>query len=183
MGAQTTYGFQPEIGFAGSLDRTRPYATLTMKNVEASGAMPFGAAVCRDLASPASDMSALLPALETDKVAGIVLREDTFARTWTDADGVVQGQLSGTGLIPGTMFTCVTMGRMLVRCEDAVVPGDPLWVRCTVGDPAAVEFLGSLTNADEGTETIDCSKFAQWETTGAAAGLAYLSFDFTRSAA
>lgn len=183
MGAQTTYDNVPALGYAGDLDRSRPFATLTMKNVEASASMPFGAAVCRDLTSPASDMSALLPALETNKVAGIILRSNTYARTWTDDAGTVNGQLDGTGLVVNTTMTVVTMGRMLVRCEDAVVPGDGLWVRCTVGSPAGVEYLGSLTNADEGTETIDCTKFATWETTGAAAGLAWLSFDFTRSAA
>ncbi len=183
MGFQTSYAFQPAAGYAGMLDRSSPHRILTMKNVEASASMPFGAAVCRDLVAPASDMSILLPAVETDKVAGIVLREDTYSRTWTSDDGTVYGQLDGTGLVTGTILNIVTMGRMLVRCEDAVLPGDGLWVRCTVGTPTNVEYLGSLTNADEGTETIDCTKFATWETTGAAAGLAWISFDFTRSAA
>lgn len=180
MGAQTTYSFQPAIGYAGSLDRSRPHATLTMKNVEASASMPFGSAVCRDLVSPASDMSALQPALESNKVAGIILREDTYARTWTDADGTVNGQLDGTGLIPGTMFTCVTMGRMLVKCDSGCVPGDGLWVRAVAG---AGEALGALENADDSTDMIDCTKYATWETTASADGLAWLSFDFTKSAA
>lgn len=179
MGAQTTYGFQPAIGFAGSLDRNSPYRTLTMKSVD-TASMPFGSAVCRDLTSPASDFSILQPAAESNLVRGIVLREDTYARTWVDADGTTQGQLDGTGLIPGTFMTIVTMGRMLVKCDSGCVPGDGLWVRAVAG---AGEALGALENADDSTDMIDCTKFAQWETTAAADGLAWLSFDFTRSAA
>jgi len=180
MGAQTTYDNVPALGYAGDLDRSRPFATLTMKNVEASASMPFGSAVCRDLVSPASDMSALQPALESNKVAGIILRANTYARTWTDDAGTVNGQLDGTGLVVGTIMTVVTMGRMFVKCDTGCVPGDCLWVRAVAG---AGEALGALENADDSTDMIDCTKFATWETTASADGLAWLSFDFTRSAA
>src|SRR4051812_39943983 len=98
MGAQTSYSSAPPIGYAGTLDPNYPFATLTMKNVEASASMPFGRAVVFKTSSPASDFDALLPAATTDKVAGIILLEDTYSRTYTDADGNTVGHLDGTGL-------------------------------------------------------------------------------------
>ncbi len=176
MSVQTTYSTAPVIGYAGTLDTKNPFQVLTMKNVEASASIPFGYAVCPDLTSPASDLSALLPALETDTVFGIVVKSDSYERVWTDDLGNVYGQLDSTGLKPGALLNVLRKGRILVVAEDTVAVGDRLWVRCTTG--GAGEIIGGLTNADEGTETIDCTKQGVWMSSATAGNLAWLEVDF-----
>ena len=176
MGAQTTYSSQPAIGYSGSLDRNAPFSDLTVKNVESSASIPFGKAVKFKTSSPDSDLDVLLPAAESDRIEGIVIRDDTYARTWTDDAGTVNGQLDGTGLIPGTLMRIATKGRMLVACASGCAPGDGLWVRAVAG---VGETLGALENADDSTDTVDCTTQGRWLTTAVADGLAWLEFDFT----
>lgn len=173
---QTSYSLQPAIGYAGELDRTRPYSTLTMKNVEASASIRMGAAVKRKAAAT-TDLDAVLPAAESDKVLGLVVREQTYTRTWTNQDGTTVGQLDGTGLIPSTMMVVATMGRMLVHVRTGATAGQGVWVRAVSGgDP---EYLGAIENADDSTDTIDCTTQAKFETSCAADGYAWIVFDFT----
>jgi hypothetical protein len=177
MSVQTTYSSAPATGYAGTLDTKSPHHVLTMKNVESSASIAFGYGVCFDLVAPASDLSALLPALESNTVAGIVLHSHAYEREWTDSDGNSHGDLDADGLKPGALMNVLRKGRVLVVAEDAVAVGDRLWVRCTTG--GAGEVLGGLTNADEGTETIDCTKQGVWMSSASAGGLAWLEVDFT----
>lgn len=172
---QTTYNLAPAIGMAGSLAENVPHTVIPGKNAEASTSIPFGKAVCFDLSAPATDLDMQLPAAETDTVAGIVLHKDRYARTWTSADGTVNGELDSTGLVPGTLMDVLRKGRVLVSCRLATAVGDRLWVRCTAtpGSP------GDIENADDGTETIDCTKQGIFLSSCAAAGLAWLEVDFT----
>lgn len=175
MTVQSTFSDAPAIGFAGTLDSNLAHDVITMKNAEASTSIAFGRAVkFKDTVT--SDKDAVLPAAETDKVLGIVLRADTYAVAWTDLDGTVHGQLDADGIVPGAFMNVLRRGRVLVVCEDAVEAGDPLWVRAVAGgDP---EFLGGLTNADDSTDTIDCSTKGMWLTSASAGGLAWLDVNF-----
>lgn len=176
LSVQTSFSAAPAIGINGTLDDATDYQILTMKNVEASASIPFGRAVCFKLSSPASDLDALLPAAETDTVAGIVRFSHGYSRAWTDDAGTVHGELDGTGIRTGFLMDVVRKGRMLLVCEDGCVPGDRLWVRAVAGgDP---EFLGGLNNADDSTDMIDCTKQGVWESTATAGGLAWLNFNF-----
>lgn len=173
---QTSYSLQPAIGFPGELDRTRPFSLLTMKNTEASASIRFGSAVKRN-GSPTTDLDAVLPAAETDKVLGLVVRDMSYTRTWTAADGTTVGQLDSTGLVPGVMFQVATMGRMLVHVRTGATAGQGVWVRAVSG--GASEYLGAIENADDLTNTIDCTTQAKFVTSCAADGHAWIEFDFT----
>ncbi len=179
MGAQTTYDSNPALGYAGTLDPNYPSATLTVKNVEASASIPFGKAVVFKTSSPSTDLDVLLPAAETDIVAGIVVKSDAYSRAWTDDDGTVHGQIDSTGVRAGALMVIARKGRMLVKAESAVVPSGRLWVRAVAG---AGESLGALEDADDSTDMIDCTGQGMWMTTAAEDGLAWLEFDFTAEA-
>lgn len=175
MTVQSTFGDNPAIGYAGTLDSNLAHDVITMKNAEASASIPFGYAVkFKDTVT--TDKDAVLPAAETDKILGIVLRSDTYGVAWTDLDGTVYGQLDATGVKPGAFLNILRRGRILVTAEDAVEAGDKLWVRCTTGGVG--EIIGGLTNADEGTETIDCTAVGTWMSSAAAGGLAWLDVNF-----
>lgn len=177
MGAQTTYPSQPAIGHAGTMFKRDPEAFLGAKNVEASAPMAAGKqAVCFKTSAATSDFDVLLPAAQSDKVMGIPVKEDTFDRTWTDADGVTHGQLGPNGYVAGTLFNAARFGRMLCVAAKACKPGDPLFVRAVAGGG---EYLGALENASDSSDMIDCTGKAEWVTTAANAGdLAWLEFDF-----
>ncbi|MGN6103649.1 MAG: structural cement protein Gp24 [Kofleriaceae bacterium] len=172
---QTSYDFQPPIGFAGTLDYKRPHSDLTVRNAETAVSIPWGAAVKRKAAAT-SDLDVTFPSAEADRILGIVIREQTYARVWTDQDGNKVGQLDGNGLVPGTLMAIATMGRMLVQCVTGCKAGDGLWVRAVAGPG---EELGSLANADDGTDMVDCTSQGRWQTSTTPGGLAWLEFDFT----
>lgn len=175
MTVQSTFSEDRAIGYAGTLDTNLAHDVITMKNAEASTSIAFGRAVkFKDTVT--SDKDAVLPAAETDKVLGIVVRAETYAPSWTDMAGTVHGQLDSTGVKPGGWLNVLRRGRILVVCEDAVEAGDKLWVRAVAGgDP---EFLGGLNNADDSTDMIDCTANGTWLTSASAGGLAWLDVNF-----
>ena len=173
----TTYSAAPSAAYAGMIVGN-DYETISMVNVEASAAMPFGRGVIFK-ASNTTDQDALVPSAEGDIVAGILAHSHAYERSWTNAAGTVMGELSSAGLLPGAMLNVLRRGIIWVIAEDAVVPGDRLWVRCTAG--GAGEVVGGCVPADEGTETIPCSNQGVFLTTAAAGALAQLQVDFTNS--
>lgn len=185
MSLQTDYPTAPSIGYNGQLvGAIDDHDIVTFKNVEASASIGFGRAVVFKLSSPASDLDVLLPAVETDTVAGIVIHFDQYARAFTTTDisgaSVTVGELDGTGLRPNTLMACLRKGKILVVVEDGCAVGDRLWVRAVAaGDP---EFLGGLNSADDSTDMIDCTKQGVFLTSAAAGGLAVLDVDFTNKA-
>lgn len=175
MTVQSSFSDGPAIGYAGTLDSNLAHDVITMKNAEASASIAFGRAVkFKDTVT--SDKDAVLPAAETDKILGIVLRSDTYGVAWTDLDGNTYGQLDSTGVKPGAFLNVLRRGRVLVVCEDAVEAGDKLWVRAVAG--AAPEYLGGLNNADDSTDMIDCTANGTWLTSASAGGLAWLDVNF-----
>ena len=109
---------------------------------------------------------------ETSKVKGIVAHSHAHSNS-------PNGDLGTTGLKADSVMNVLRKGRIWAIAEDGCVPGDRLWVRCTAGSPAGTEFVGSLGNADEGTETIDCTAQGVWLSTASAGGVALLEVDFT----
>ena len=177
MPVQTTYSDAPDIGYPGMPASPDNNQYTWGRNAEASAKIPFGHAVKLKTSAPTTPNDVLLPAAETDDVLGIVVRLTNVELAWTDAAGVVHGQYDASGFLPGAYLNVATKGKLLVTAEDAVANGDKLWVRCTAG--GAGEVVGGLTNADEGTETIDCTNAGRWRSPASAGGLAWLEFDFS----
>jgi len=174
MGQQTTYSTMPAIGYSGTLDKNAPFKCLTMVNAEATSAIPFGKGVKRK-SGATTDFQATFPAAQGDKILGIVERLTTYARTWTDADGNTLGQLNATGLVPGTMMSVATEGRMLVTVATGCTAGQGLHIYAVAN---AGKVPGDIANAADSTNTVDCTTQARFESSCAAGGLAWLVFDF-----
>lgn len=165
MAVQTTYSQSMTAAFAGMLADGSANDCIAMRNDEETASIAFGRAV--KFGSATDGTSAVLPAAETDVVAGLVVHSHAYA----------SNELDSTGVKVGGILNVLRKGRIWVTVEDAVVPGDRLWVRAVAGgDP---EFLGGLLPADDGTDTIDCTGQGQFLTAAAAGGLAILEVDFT----
>lgn len=177
---QTSYVNQG-AGFAGQLLAEFGDGIVSAINSEASLEIAFGCAV--KFGGVANvDQSAKLPTAETDKIMGIVLHSHAYSLETDVGTGANGGAATvRPGIKPGKMMNVLRKGRVLAICEDGCVPGDRLWVRgVSAGD--GVEFLGGLNNADDSTDTVDCTNQGVWLTTAAAGGLAELEVDFTNDA-
>ena len=165
---QTDYSSTPARGYAGMVIR----ADIVVGKIqgEASAVIPFGYGVCPH-ASDANKV--ILPAAETDRVIGILARSQEYMEG-TGYDSTV----TPAGVMPGANLNIVRKGRMLVLAEDATTAYGRGWVRCTAG--GANEYVGGIVSADEGTETIDCTNYIEFQETVAAQALVEIEFDFTR---
>lgn len=177
MAVQTSYGVTLTAALEGALADNGAHDAVAVYNAEASAAISFGKAV----KFGATDFAALLPAAETDKVMGIVIRHDAYS-TGPDGDLKTDGTEWTNGLRPGAMLSVLRKGRIWAIARTAVAPGDRLWVRCTSAG-SGHEFLGGLEDADDGTEMIDCTAQGVWLTTAAQGALAILEVDFTNKPA
>lgn len=169
MAVQTTYLNKPTFVIEGQLADGGNPDIMSMYNSEASAEIAFGRAV-KFGSTSGTDIDALLPAAETDKVAGIVVHSHAYS----SATG---GDLGTTGVKPGGMLNVLRRGRIYVKCEDGCVPGDRLWVRAVGSTPP--EYLGGLNNADDSTDMIDCTNQGVWLSTASADSIALLEVDFT----
>jgi hypothetical protein len=168
MSQQTTYSTNPARAYAGQL--VRGDIVVGKIQGEASAVIPPGYAVC----AHASDATkVILPAAETDRVIGIVARSHEYMEGTSYDSTVTPG-----GIMPGANVNVVRKGAMFVTAEDAVSAYGRGWVRCTAG--TAPEYVGGITAADEGTETIDCTNYIEFQETASAQGLVLIEFDFTR---
>ena len=175
MGLQTTTTAAPAQGYPGMLDVAANHHIVTARNDD-SVSIPFGKAVVWDPSAPATDISATLPAAETNPVLGIVMFSQQYSRAWTDSNGTVRGDVDATGLVPGTMMRICRQGRVLVTAATNVTVGvTKLWVRAvaTLG-----ETLGALEGADDSTDMIDCTAQGTWMSTATAGNLAWLEVNF-----
>lgn len=177
MSVQTTYGVRQTAALEGALADSGAHDACARYNAEASAAISFGKAV----KFGATDTAALLPSAETDKIMGIVLRHDAYS-TGADGDLKTDGTAWTNGLRPGAMMTVLRKGRVWAVAGTAVTPGDRLWVRA-VSAQSGFEFLGGCEDADDSTDTIDCTAQGVWLTTAAQGALAILEVDFTNKPA
>lgn len=173
MATQTSYGATMTKAIEGALADNGPHEVDPYYNQEASAAIAFGRAVKRGTV----DGAAKLPSAETDVIVGIVLHADAYG---TGADGELKqdGTAWTNGLRPGAVMSVLTKGTIWAIPRTAVTPGDRLWVRA-VSAESGVEFLGGLEDADDSTDTIDCTKQGEWLDTAAAGSLARLRVDFS----
>lgn len=182
MSVQTSVSTSPAVAFAGMLADDAANDIITMVNEEASASIPFGVCVSIKESSPASDKGVILPTASYVKVAGIVVHRHNYSRTFTLPDGTVAGELDSTGLVPGTTMSLLRRGRIWVKVQQAVVPGDRPFICKTVGAGNAYTALGQFGNADDTTgsgATLSLANLGQYLTTAAALGFAKLEIDFT----
>lgn len=177
MSLQSTYSSAPPIAYAGQLEGTG-YDIITMKNAD-TVSMPFGSGLAFKTSSPTSDLDTILPASSGALICGI-LAHDHYARTWTDSNGVVHGELDGTGLVAGTILNVLRRGKIAVVCQTGCVPSDRLFV--AYGTATTYTGKGQLGNITETSNAIDATKQGQWLTTATAGGFAWLDVDFTAHA-
>lgn len=168
MSVQTSYGTSMTSGIEGALADSGAHDVVALFNQEASASIAFGRAV----KFGTSDNGCKLPAAETDKIAGISLHTDQYAAE----------QLDATGVKVGHVLSVLRKGRVWVMARTAVAPGDRLWVRA-VSSGTGYETLGGLEDADDSTDTIDCTAQGVWLSTAAQGALALLEVDFTNKPA
>lgn len=176
MAFQTTYSAFPAVSFLGEVDEDgQKYDYLTLRNQD-SVSIPFGTPVAWLRSSPTSDLDSILPAASTDVVAGIVVRNDDYARTWTDADGNINGNLDGTGVTVHSLYKVLARGRIWVTCKTGCKPGDKLFV--AYGSVSTYTGKGQMGNVAEGSNTLDYSASGMWDSTAAANSGAWLKVNF-----
>jgi hypothetical protein len=179
MGAvQTSYTVAPAAAYAGMLADDTKSDVMTMENAEASASMPFGIVVAFKTSSPGSDRAAVLPTTSETKLAGILVHSHDYERTFTLPDGSTVGELDSTGIKPGAEIAVMWRGTCWVKVQQAVVPGDRLFV-CKSAN-VVYTGLGQVGNADESTNTIDASAIGRFTSGAAAGGFAKLQVDFSQ---
>lgn len=131
---------------------------------EASAEIPFGVLVVK---SSDEDYGVLLPSGAMDSMlpAGVVIRDHAYDDLSLNSDR--------NALLPKTEMSVLFRGRIMVKVEDAVDPGDPVRVRSVAG---VGEQLGAFRSAADST---DCALLtgAQWMTSAGAGGYAELEID------
>lgn len=172
MGVQDSYTDSVVTGFAGQLADDSDHDCIPMRNDESVNDIAPGQAV--RFGSTSDHRSCKLPAADSDKIAGIVVHTHEWDPRFdlgTGASGV------RPGIKVGRTLSVMRKGRIKVIVEDAVQVGDRLWVRAVAGgDP---EFLGNICNADDSSDTVDCTNQGVFLTAAAAGALAVLEVDFT----
>jgi len=179
MALQTDYPTTTPAAFNGSLVGSIEDHDIAPFINQDTVSIGFGRGVAFKTSSPATDLDVLLPATQSDLVAGIVIHFDQYPRAFTTTDitgaSVTIGQLDGTGLRPGTMMAVLRRGMINVICDSGCAVGDRLFVRSTTASGGAV---GGLGNAADSTNMIDCTKQGQWMSSAAAGAVAQLWVDF-----
>ena len=164
MAVQSTYSSAMAVGLPGMLYDNGPNDVISMINNEATAEMAFGTAVAFE--GSTRDKGALAPDATTDIIAGILLRSMTYG----------EATLGDTGVKPGGVLNVLRKGRVWVTAEQAVAPGDRLFIRAVAtGD----EVEGALGMEADGTDMIDSTGQGVWLSTAAAGALAVLEVDFT----
>ena len=165
MTAQSTYSEEMAIGFAGMVDPKSNPQYRTMRNDEATAELPFGYAVKYDDAANDRTSAAALTAT-SEIVPGIVAHSHAYDST----------QLGDDGVLPTNKLNVLRKGRILVVAEEAVQPGDRLFIRTVV---AGAEIAGALRASADASDCIDSTGQGVWDSVAGVGELAWLIVDFT----
>lgn len=165
--SQTSYTTAIAVAIQGMIGDNSGAKQIESKlNGEASASIPFGCFVVTD----GTDHGAKLPSASSGQAfLGPVVHAHAYARTWTDANGVVHGEVDGTGLLPKVEMNVMVRGRIWVPCETAWNVGDPVFVRYTTdgGSPANTQ-AGQVGNASGTGRTLDLTAKARFVNSGTA---------------
>lgn len=175
---QTAVTSAPLIGVPGQLSTLQSVSDSVVRSAtseEASTSIPFGRLVVRGTATD----GVKLPAAQEDKIAGVVV----FAQNYAKSDGDHVGQLDANGLTPGTTFDLLRTGSIFVLATDTCAPGDAVLYQAeTTGGDAAVHPLGSFCKTPESGKTVDISAFAEWLSGGDVGDIVEIFIDVSNAA-
>jgi len=172
MSVQTTYTTSPAIALEGQRYPTQGEDIISMVNREASAEMDFGLAVVWEVPEGGTeDAGALAPDAIDEIVAGILVHSHAYAKP---------DQLGDDGVKPGEKLSVMRKGKIWVKPEDAVAPGDRLFIRAVV---AGGEREGAVRMSADSTDCIDSTGQGVFLTSAGAGELALLEVDFTNLAA
>ena len=167
MSKQTSYADAYTKNFSGQHLMQPGDVVESYISEESSAEIPFGVAVAEGT-DPTTQC--LLPSSENDNILGIVIHAHSYAKP---------DQLGDDGIKPGQWVLVLRRGKCVVQCDSGCTAFDRLWVRA-VADPG--ERLGAPEDADDSTDTVDCTGQGQWRTTAVADALATLEVNFTAEA-
>ena len=174
MTLQSSYTLTPGTYLLGTVD-AGPRTITTAKNANASASIPIGSPVSFKPSGATSDIDATTP-VAADKIMGISCHADALSRSWTDENGV-HGDLDATGVLVGSFFPVLRMGRIFVTCTTVCAPGQPLFVAVqSAGAYTAAGQMGNVT----ATNAIDCTGQGQWRTTATAGAGAWVEVNFLK---
>ncbi len=170
----------------GLLADSSPMSVSSYTSEEASAGIPFG--VC--VAQGDADFGAALVAATSDVLIGISVYSNDFEVPFQLVLGDAADPPAAYAKIqPEVTFGVLRKGRVWVRTEEAVSPGDAVRVRGVTSSndtgylAANAEQAGAFrTTADDTTDCTDISAFARWLTSADAGDLACLEVDFTNAA-
>lgn len=167
MPMQTDYSFAPAVAVEGQLACRENEARIdSCYNADAVSIL-FGRAV--EGASATDEKAVKLPNVETDTVKGFTVRTHSIAPD-------PRGELDDTlGVKVGGQLNVLRQGTIWVKVRTGCAPEDKLWVQ-TVSTGG--RLIGGAENADDGSNTIDCTTKGRFVTYAAALGLAKLYVNF-----
>ena len=163
-GIQTSYSIDMLVAFAGQLADLNDNEAVS-GNLEGAINIPFGIG----LKKGAADDGYVVPSGSTDVCNGISVHTHAI-----DNIGLSGLSPATAGIQPGEMFTVLRRGYIYVKVEEAVVRGDPVFMRYAAG--AGGTILGSFRKSAD-TATAALVKGAQYLSTAASGGIAKIFFD------
>lgn len=167
MPMQTDYSDAPAPAVEGQLACRYKDAEIDSGYNADAVAINWGRGV--EWASGTDGKAVKLPNAETDKIKGITVRTHSIAPD-------PRGELDDTdGVKVGGQINVLRKGTLWVKVPTGCAPGDRLWIRAVA---AGDEYVGACENADDGTDTIDCTEKGEFQTFAAPNGLAKLRVNF-----
>lgn len=161
--SQITYNTVPNESYAGMLADSGNNDIIS-RALGGAADSPFGVMVAYG-ADPAKECVAPADGAAIAALMGVTVHKHTPDRA----------SLSGTeGLTPDSMVDVIRKGRVVVVVEEAVTPGDAVFVRHTA---AGAEVKGAFRTDADGGDAVDISTKARWESTTTGAGLAILDLN------
>jgi hypothetical protein len=162
---QTSYSTQPDQAFAGLLGDVGPHDALSrafQAGASPRDVSPFGVAM---VAGTDPVTQAKLPTATAQVFLGIAVHKHR--------DPVDRDDASTTGIEDGDTMSLLTKGRVWVRVEEAVAPGDAVYFRHT---QVGAEQAGAFRNDADGGDA-DQITSARWASVATGAGIALLEIN------
>ncbi len=165
---QSTYPSARTAAIAGTLADTSAHEIVAMVNNEASAEILFGQAVCFEGSTIYEGV--LSPDITSDKICGIAIRAYNY---------VPSSDLGDTGVEPGGVLNVLRKGRCWVTVEEAVAPGDRMFIRVVT---SGSETEGAFRKSADSSDCIDSTTQGVYLSTAGIGGVALLEVDFTNEA-
>lgn len=160
--SQTSYSINQLTAFAGQLGDIGPHDIGTFTN-SVLASVPFGVAVSMDPTS--GDGHFKLPAASGDLVRNLLLGV-------TSATQAIENLGSGGGYKINAAVGVLKKGRVWVQVEEAVVAGDPVFVRIAAG--AGGTQLGAFRKTADTASASQVLEGMQYLTSASALGFVLL---------